>query len=139
MTIAVEVIKANTLADLESAINALFTAWIAGASRTVYGVSIILNDSERLLGTEYQAIITTNDAGAAAQAAAYEIHLLQDKSATGLEAAINTQIAAAATAFWTGARVISQDIPSRINLLTAWLVSAPVGSIAAATTNWAPR
>lgn len=139
MTVAVEVVKENTLAALETAVNALLATYIAGASRKIYGVSIILNDQDRLLGTEYQAIITTDTVGATAQAAAYELHVIQDKSATALEAAINAEIALAATAFWTGARVISKDNVSRINLLTAWLVSAPVGSIVAAAANWVPR
>ena len=139
MTITTYVLKANTVADLTTAVNALFAAWIAGASRKVLGVSVILNDSERLLGTEYQVVITTNDTGATSQADPYVFAVAQEKSATELQASLDALIALDATAFWTGARVISQDIPSRINLLTAWIISAATASVTAATANWTPR
>ncbi len=139
MTIATEVVKANTLAALETAINTILATWVAGASRFIIGFSIIMNDSDRLLGTEYQAVITTDDTGATAQADPFVLHVIQSKSPTELETALNAEIALAATDFWTGARIISQDNVSRINLMTAWLVSAAVASIAAATANWTPR
>lgn len=139
MTIATTVLKANTPAALIAAINAELATWIAGASRFIVGFSVILNDSDRLLGTEYQAVITSDDTGATAQADPYVFHLLQDKSPAGLQAALDAEIAADATGFWTGARIISQDNVSRINLMTAWLVSAATASAADAAANWTLR
>lgn len=139
MTIATQVVKANTVAALETAVNAILATWVAGTSRFIIGFDIIMNDSDRLLGTEYQAVITTDDTGATAQADPFVLHVVQEKSPTALEAALDAEIATAATAFWTGARIISQDNVSRINMMTSWLVSAAVASIVAATANWVPR
>jgi len=139
MTIATRVFKASTIDALTVAVNAVLATYIVGASRKILGFSLILNDSDRLLGTEYQCVVTTDDVGATSQAAPYILHLVQAKSPTELQTALDARIAVSASAYWTGARIISQDNVSRINIMTAWLVAAAVGSIVAATANWAPR
>ncbi len=139
MTISTQVLKANTAAALVAALNTLLATWIAGSSKTIIGFDVILNDSDRLLGTEYQAVITTDDAAPTAQANPFVFALVQSKSPTELQTALDTLIAVDATGFWTGARLISQDNVSRINIMTAWIVTAATASIAAATANWVPR
>lgn len=115
--------KSNTLSGLQALVNAYFLPLIGGSSVFVHGVDLVLNDEDRRLGTEYQATITVDDTGAAAQTDPYELQLIAESNVTDLDAAYVAFYLANPTAFTTAARNISRLTPSRLTQITTWLLS----------------
>jgi hypothetical protein len=115
--------KANTLAALQTLVNTYFAPLVGGASVFLLGVDLVLNDEDRRLGTEYQATITVDDNGAAAQSDPYELVLFAESNATDLDAAYAAYYTANPAIFTTAARNISRLTPSRLTQLTTWLIA----------------
>jgi hypothetical protein len=126
----------DTIAGLESAVNVFLATKVAGSSIIVLGLSIVLNDLDRYKGTQYSAILSYDDTGAAAQATPYVLDIIDQANATDLDAAWAAWYVAHAADFTTGIRNITfGNNPSRLPRLTAWGVYSTTA--VAAGTNWA--
>jgi len=127
--------KANDLTELATALNAYLAPLIAGASVFILGLDVVLNLQDRALGTEYQATLTIEDAGAPAVATPFEVVFLSDSNTTDLDAAYVAYYAANPTHFTTAARNVSKITPSRLNRIDTWIL---VNETAGATANYTP-
>lgn len=129
------VIQANTFSDLTSAVNTFLSAFTAGASRKIVGFSVGLVDQDRALGLQFTAIITTESAGAAAQASPYVFSAFDYGNGTDMVTALTAYFVVNAN-FTTGVRNITQLNVSRLTRVTAWAVAC--ADAANGASNWTP-
>jgi hypothetical protein len=137
MARAARTIQANTLADLTTAINAFLAPLINASKTKIIGFYVIQIDTDRFLGQNYIAVITTDDTGAAALTAPYVWASFQAGNPTDLDTLQAAFLLTNAANFVAGFRNISAYNLSRLKIITSWNVSST--DAANAATNWAPR
>lgn len=137
MTISVQALQATTMADLKTAIDAYLATFVAGASRLILGIDVVQQDQDRQLGKVITVIITTDDAGAAAQTDPYVFQWNEAGSASALTTALQTAITALGAIFITGVRNVTEHTVPKLNRLTGWFVSC--ADATNGPTNWTPK
>jgi hypothetical protein len=137
MARVVHTVQANTIADLTTVINAVLAPLVGGAAAKIIGFYVVQIDTDRFLGQQYIAVITTDTTAAAALAAPYVWAGFQAGNATDLDVLQAAFLATHNADFVVGFRNISAYNLSRLKIITSWNVSST--DAANAATNWAPR
>ncbi len=114
--------KASSIAELVADVNAYLAPFVGGSSRDVIWADMKLILYPRQLTTVLEFIITTDTVPTGPATTPFVLAILQEGNVTDLDAAFAAYYTAHAGEFFTGARIVSEEIPRQLNLMTAWLL-----------------